>query len=94
LLCVSPSSDVGGTVSAQNDLNLPLMPAGAEVKQRIALTDITINYIVRGEWTKDLGSLFRTESLAAGANEQHHDEFRRSGSIEGQPLAKEPTVCT
>ena len=36
-----------GTVSAQNDLNLPDVSQAAEVKQRIALTDITVKYIAR-----------------------------------------------
>jgi len=35
---------LGGTVSAQNDLNLPDVSQAAEVKQRIALTDVTIKY--------------------------------------------------
>jgi hypothetical protein len=33
-----------GTVSAQSDLKLPDVSQAAEVKQRIALTDITVNY--------------------------------------------------
>ena len=35
---------VGQIVSGQNDLNLPDVSQAAEVKQRIALTDITIKY--------------------------------------------------
>ena len=33
-----------GTLAAQNDLNLPDVSQAAELKQQIALTDITIKY--------------------------------------------------
>ena len=33
-----------GTVSAQSDLKLPDVSQAAQVKQRIALTDITVDY--------------------------------------------------
>ena len=81
---------LGGTVSAQNDLNLPDVSQAAEVKQRIALTDITINYhrpLVNGRkiWggVVPYGKVWR-----AGANENTTIEFSDSVSIEGKPLAK------
>ena len=81
---------LGGTVSAQNDLNLPDVSQAAEVKQRIALTDITINYhrpLVNGRkiWggVVPYGKVWR-----AGANENTTIEFSDSVSVEGKPLAK------
>jgi len=81
---------LGGTVSAQNDLNLPDVSQAAEVKQRIALTDITINYhrpLVNGRkiWggVVPYGKVWR-----AGANENTIIEFSDPVSIEGKPLAK------
>ena len=78
------------TVSAQNDLNLPDVSQAAEVKQRIALTDITINYhrpLVNGRkiWggVVPYGKVWR-----AGANENTIIEFSDPVSIEGKPLAK------
>src|SRR5207244_5818509 len=60
-----------GAAFAQNDLNLPDVSQAAEVKQRIALTDITINYhrhLVNGRkiWVAlvPYGKVWR-----AGANE-------------------------
>src|SRR5438132_7194185 len=35
---------LGGTLAAQNDLNLPDVSQAAAVKQQIALTDITVKY--------------------------------------------------
>ena len=57
-----------GTVSAQSDLKLPDASQAAEVKQRIALTDITVNYHRPvGERTKDLGRRGSVrQSLARG----------------------------
>jgi hypothetical protein len=81
---------LGGTVSAQNDLNLPDVSQAAEVKQRIALTDITINYhrpLVNGR--KIWGGLVPYGKVwRAGANENTTIEFSDPVSVEGQPLAK------
>src|SRR5947209_3644716 len=81
---------LGGTVSAQNDLNLPDVSQAAEVKQRIALTDITVKYhrpLVNGRkiWRGlvPYGKVWR-----AGANENTTIEFSDPVSVEGQPLAK------
>jgi Protein of unknown function (DUF2911) len=80
----------GGIASAQNDLNLPDVSQAAEVKQRIALTDITVNYhrpLVNGRkiWggVVPYGKVWR-----AGANENTTIEFSDPVSIEGKPLAK------
>src|SRR5215467_14274542 len=81
---------LSGTVSAQNDLNLPDVSQAAEVKQRIALTDITINYhrpLVNGR--KIWGGLVPYGKVwRAGANENTTIEFSDPVSIEGKPLAK------
>src|SRR6266702_2004092 len=81
---------LGGTLSAQNDLNLPDASQAAEVKQRIALTDITINYhrpLVNGR--KIWGALVPYGKVwRAGANENTTIEFSDPVSVEGQPLAK------
>jgi hypothetical protein len=77
-------------VFAQNDLNLPDVSQAAEVKQRIALTDVTVKYhrpLVKGRkiWG-DLvpyGKVFR-----AGANENTTIEFSDPVSVEGKPLDK------
>jgi hypothetical protein len=81
---------LGGTVSAQNDLNLPDVSQAAEVKQRIALTNITVKYhrpLVNGRkiWgvLVPYGKVWR-----AGANENTTIEFSDPVSVEGQPLAK------
>jgi hypothetical protein len=81
---------LGGTVSAQNDLNLPDVSQAAEVKQRIALTDITVNYhrpLVNGRkiWggVVPYGKVWR-----AGANENTTIEFSDPVSVEGKSLAK------
>jgi tetratricopeptide (TPR) repeat protein len=76
--------------SAQNDLNLPDVSQAAEVKQRIALTDITIKYhrpLVNGR--KIWGGLVPYGKVwRAGANENTTIEFSDPVSVEGQPLAK------
>src|SRR4029453_15335889 len=81
---------LGGTVSAQNDLNLPDVSQAAEVKQRIALTDITIKYhrpLVNGrkiwEGLVPYGKVWR-----AGANENTTIEFSDPVWVEGKPLPK------
>jgi hypothetical protein len=81
---------LAGTVSAQNDLNLPDVSQAAEIKQRIALTDITVNYhrpLVNGR--KIWGGLVPYGKVwRAGANENTTIEFSDPVSVEGQPLAK------
>src|SRR5438034_74617 len=81
---------ISGIVSAQNDLNLPDVSQAAEVKQRIALTDITINYhrpLVNGR--KIWGALVPYGKVwRAGANENTTIEFSDPVSVEGQPLPK------
>ncbi len=81
---------VTGSVSAQNDLNLPDVSQAAEVKQRIALTDITVKYhrpLVNGR--KIWGGLVPYGKVwRAGANENTTIEFSDPVSVEGQPLAK------
>jgi hypothetical protein len=78
------------TVSAQNDLNLPDVSQAAEVKQRVALTDITINYhrpLVNGR--KIWGGLVPYGKVwRAGANENTTIEFSDPVSVEGKPLDK------
>src|ERR1043166_5046939 len=79
-----------GTVSAQSDLKLPDASQAAEVKQRIALTDITVKYhrpLVNGR--KIWGGLVPYGKVwRAGANENTTIEFSDPVSIEGKPLAK------
>jgi hypothetical protein len=81
---------LGGMVFAQNDLNLPDVSQAAEVKQRIALTDITVKYhrpLVNGR--KIWGGLVPYGKVwRAGANENTTIEFSDPVSIEGKPLAK------
>src|SRR5881397_1550529 len=81
---------LSGTVCAQNDLNLPDVSQAAEVKQRIALTDITLNYhrpLVNGR--KIWGGLVPYGKVwRAGANENTTIEFSDPVSVGGQPLAK------
>src|SRR3954469_15262807 len=79
---------LGGTVFAQNDLNLPDVSQAAEVKQRIALTDITLKYhrpLVNGRkiWggLVPMGKVWR-----AGANENTTVEVSTPVSIEGKSL--------
>src|SRR5256886_7986228 len=79
-----------GAAFAQNDLNLPDVSQAAEVKQRIALTDITITYhrpLVNGR--KIWGALVPYGKVwRAGANENTTIEFSDPVSVEGQQLAK------
>src|SRR5467141_4656338 len=81
---------VATPVFAQNDLNLPDASQAAEVKQRIALTDITVNYhrpLVNGR--KIWGGLVPYGKVwRAGANENTTIEFSDPVSVEGKPLAK------
>src|SRR3954469_12920304 len=81
---------LGGTVFAQNDLNLPDVSQAAEVKQRIALTDITLKYhrpLVNGR--KIWGGLVPYGKVwRAGANENTTIEFSDPVSVEGKPLDK------
>jgi Protein of unknown function (DUF2911) len=81
---------LGQIVSAQSDLKLPDVSQAAEVKQRIALTDITINYhrpLVNGR--KIWGGLVPYGKVwRAGANENTTIEFSDAVSVEGKPLAK------
>src|SRR6266571_6517231 len=84
------TAGVGASVSAQNDLNLPDVSQAAEVKQRIALTDITIKYhrpLVNGR--KIWGGLVPYGKVwRAGANENTTIDFSDAVSVEGKPLAK------
>src|SRR5215468_7424215 len=77
-------------VCAQNDLNLPDVSQASEVKQRIALTDITVNYhrpLVNGR--KIWGGLVPYGKVwRAGANENTTIEFSSPVSVEGKPLDK------
>src|SRR5437660_12710522 len=79
-----------GTLAAQNDLNLPDVSQAAEVKQRVALTDITITYhrpLMNGR--KIWGGLVPYGKVwRAGANENTTIEFSDPVSVQGQPLAK------
>src|SRR3954452_3597086 len=81
---------VGASVSAQSDLKLPDVSQAAEVKQRIALTDITIKYhrpLVNGR--KIWGALVPYGKVwRAGANENTTIEFSDPFSVEGKPLDK------
>jgi hypothetical protein len=81
---------VARIASGQNDLNLPDVSQAAEVKQRIALTDITINYhrpLVNGR--KIWGGLVPYGKVwRAGANENTTIEFSDPVEVEGQPLGK------
>ena len=79
-----------GTVFAQSDLKVPDVSQAAEVKQRISLTDITVNYhrpLVNGR--KIWGGLVPYGKVwRAGANENTTIEFSDDVSVEGKPLAK------
>src|SRR5882672_3082188 len=81
---------LGGTLAAQNDLNLPDVSQAAEVKQQIALTDITIKYhrpLVNGR--KIWGGLVPYGKVwRAGANENTTIDFSDAVSVEGKPLPK------
>ena len=80
----------GGTVSAQSDLKLPDVSQAAEVKQRVALTDITVKYhrpLVNGR--KIWGGLVPYGKVwRAGADENTTIEFSDPVSVEGKPLDK------
>ena len=80
----------GASVFAQSDLKLPDVSQAAEVKQRIALTDVTVNYhrpLVNGR--KIWGGLVPYGKVwRAGANENTTIEFSDDVSVEGKPLAK------
>jgi Protein of unknown function (DUF2911) len=80
----------GGIASAQSDLKLPDVSQAAEVKQRIALTDITVKYhrpLVNGR--KIWGALVPYGKVwRAGANENTTIEFSDPVSVEGKPLDK------
>jgi hypothetical protein len=79
-----------GTASAQSDLKLPDISQAAEVKQRIALTDITVKYhrpLMNGR--KIWGGLVPYGKVwRAGANENTTIEFSDPVSVEGKPLDK------
>ena len=81
---------LGQIASAQSDLKLPDVSQAAEVKQRIALTDITVNYhrpLVNGR--KIWGGLIPYGKVwRAGANENTTIEFSDPVSVEGKPLDK------
>src|SRR5262245_10024706 len=81
---------LGQIAFAQSDLKLPDVSQAAEVKQRIALTDIKVNYhrpLVNSRkiWggLVPYGKVWRT-----GANENTTIEFSDAVSVEGKPLAK------
>src|SRR2546430_10751812 len=81
---------LGQIASAQSDLKLPDVSQAAEVKQRIALTDIAINYhrpLVNGR--KIWGGLVPYGKVwRAGANENTTIELSDAVSVEGKPLPK------
>jgi predicted negative regulator of RcsB-dependent stress response len=81
---------LGQIAFAQSDLKLPDVSQAAEVKQRIALTDITVNYhrpLVNGR--KIWGGLVPYGKVwRAGANENTTIEFSDPVSVEGKPLDK------
>src|SRR5713101_7410370 len=89
ILCIAILG-LTGAAFAQNDLNLPDVSQAAEVKQRIALTDITITYhrpLVNGR--KIWGALVPYGKVwRAGANENTTIEFSDPVSVEGKPLTK------
>jgi len=89
ILCLAVAG-LGHVAFAQSDLKLPDVSQAAEVKQRIALTDITINYhrpLVNGR--KIWGALVPYGKVwRAGANENTTIEFSDDVSIEGKPLPK------
>src|SRR2546430_7297160 len=81
---------LGQIAFAQSDLKLPDVSQAAEVKQRIALTDIAINYhrpLVNGR--KIWGGLVPYgKGWRAGANENTTIELSDAVSVEGKPLPK------
>ena len=76
--------------SAQSDLSLPDVSQAADVKQRVALTDIKVKYhrpLVNGR--KIWGGLVPYGKVwRAGANENTTIEFSDPVSVEGKPLDK------
>jgi len=89
ILCLAVAG-LGQIASAQSDLKTPDVSQAAEVKQRIALTDITVNYhrpLVNAR--KIWGGLVPYSKVwRAGANENTTIEFSDDVSVEGKPLAK------
>src|SRR5262249_13147025 len=89
LLCFGLAA-LGQIAFAQSDLKLPDVSQAAEVKQRVALTDITVNYhrpLVNGR--KIWGGLIPFGKVwRAGANENTTIEFSDPVSVEGKPLDK------
>src|SRR6266576_3463346 len=81
---------LGQIAFAQSDLKLPDVSQAADVKQRIALTDIAINYhrpLVNGR--KIWGGLVPYGKVwRAGADENTTIEFSDAVSVEGKPLDK------
>jgi hypothetical protein len=81
---------VACTARAQNDLNLPDVSQAAEIKQRIALTDVTINYhrpVVKGRKIWD-GLVPYGKVWRVGADENTTFEVSDPVTIEGQSLPK------
>src|SRR5258708_30889499 len=80
----------GQVAFAQSDLKLPDVSQAADVKQRIALTDITVKYhrlLVNGR--KMWGGLVPYGKVGrAGADENTTSEFSDAVSVEGKPLPK------
>ncbi len=78
------------SAKAQNDLNLPDASQAATIKQRIALTDVTISYhrpLLNGR--KIWGALVPYGQVwRAGADENTTFEVTDPISVEGQMLAK------
>ena len=89
VLCLTVAG-LAQIASAQNDLNLPDVSQAAEVKQRVALTHVTIKYhrpLVNGR--KIWGGLVPYGKVwRAGANENTTIEFSDPVSVEGKPLDK------
>ena len=81
---------LGQIAFAQSDLKTPDVSQAAETKQRIALTDITVNYhrpLVNGR--KIWGALVPYGKVwRVGANENTTIEFSDPVSVEGKPLDK------
>lgn len=81
---------VACTARAQSDLNLPDVSQAAEIKQQIALTNVTINYhrpVVKGRKIWD-GLVPYGKVWRVGANENTIFEVSDPVTIEGQPLPK------
>jgi hypothetical protein len=81
---------LGQIASAQSDLKLPDVSQAAEVKQRIALTDITVNYHrpqVKGRQI-GCGLVPYGKVWRAGADENTTIEFSDDVLVDGKPLPK------